>query len=88
MSETYFLKKIPQSEYRRGTPSTRDAGDSYIDLSLSPLKIKTPKLKEALIQKIAEAAQQMAKVLLPEEKQIDAITKDDLNDIYTRLGLR
>ena len=89
MSESYYLKKIPQSEYRRvedGGQSAEERG-TFIDLELRNVEISDPGLKQALINKIFSEGQTMIQVLLPEDHHESALTQDHLQDIYQRLGL-
>lgn len=88
MSDSYYLKKIPQSEYRKGVASSKEDKDTYIDLSLVDLNIKDPALKKALKKKIYEAGQEIVKVLLPEEKHANGLANEHLDEIYERLGLQ
>ena len=89
MSDSYYLKKIPQSEYRRvedGGYSNEERGQ-FIDLELRDLTLSDPALRQALMDKIFAEGQLMVKVLLPEDLHETALTQDHLRDIYHRLGL-
>lgn len=87
--DAYYLKRIPQSEYRRSAEESERKDDSgtYIDLSLENLNITDPELNQAVMDRIYEEGQQMVRALLPEEKQTDALTQENLKEIYVRLGL-
>ena len=87
--DAYYLKRIPQSEYRRTAAESerKDDGSNTIDLSLENLNLTDPELKDAVMARIYEEGQQMVRALLPEEKQTDALTHEHLKEIYVRLGL-
>lgn len=85
-AQSFYLKKVPQSEYRR--TEDREGGEKqYLDLSLPELDIDNNSVRQALKDKIKEESKRVGMMLLP-EKIWNAVDHEEyLKEIYYRLGL-
>ena len=88
-SKTYYLRHVPQSEYRSLKTIKDEKEKNYLlNLNLSNLNLKDQKLKKALITKINEEAKKIIGVVLPEDLSIKVFQSSCFNKIYACLGLK
>ena len=88
--DTFFIKKISQSEYRSPDKKERSperTAAQYLNLNLSPLKVSSKKQNDELVQLIMDENQRLLDLLLPEDKQDTVNQQTYLNHIFNSLGL-
>jgi hypothetical protein len=82
----YYSQFIPQTAFRS---SKHDKATTVhkIDLSLTNLNLTDPELKAALKERILKADNQIAEMLLPQDKIEDKKKDERLNYVFSQLGL-
>lgn len=88
-NDSYFLKRITQTEFRGNTVDENDGRRSQnpmINLSLE--EVDAPEVTKSLLRtKIKDEADFLVDTLLPEILGKETKKSNYLNKIYTRLGL-
>jgi hypothetical protein len=87
MTDEFFIKKVPQSEYRGRKKASSD-GPQFLDLALDDLKIKNDDICDDLKQRIIDENQRILNALLPEDRHESVLKGRYLKDIMTKLGLK
>jgi len=90
MEETFYLKRVPQSEYRRNHPSEGKSQShlKILDTVLEDLRLKNLHVKAAVIQKIMEETEKLFSVILPPNIAENIDKEQILAPVFSKLGLR
>jgi len=88
LGEAYYLRQVPQSEYRRLKKSdSKIKAKSNINIKLDNLKIKDPEIKAALRENVLELYRSVVEAMMPEDRWIGLIEDGCLQEIYRKLGI-
>lgn len=88
--DTFFIKKISQSEYRSPDKKERSperTAAQYLNLSLSTLKVTSKKQNDELVALILEENQRILDLLMPEDLHASVDQQSYLTNIFSNLGL-
>ncbi|MFC1770771.1 hypothetical protein ACFLZV_02690 [Candidatus Margulisiibacteriota bacterium] len=89
MTETYYLRHVPQSEYRRLQERKEEKEKSYLlDLDLKNLGLKDKEVMAHLTEIIFNEGKKIVESSLPEEMWEEVIKGPCFKKICKKLGLK
>jgi hypothetical protein len=86
--EQFYIKHIPQSEYRKEKSPEKKKESSVIALELASLNIKDCEVKKTLVQKIRDEGLRVVKAAMPEDKWDEIAGGSCFAAIISKLGLK
>ena len=65
--DSFFLKRVPQGQYRRANPQNEDEPEDLKDNTVPKIKIEDPETERYLAELIHEDIEKLCVQLLPED---------------------
>jgi hypothetical protein len=88
LNDTFYLRHVPQSEYRRLQERKESKEKAYLlDLELNNLGIKDEKLRAVVVELIYSEGRKVIESILPEDLWDEVLNGECFVEIYKKLGL-